>query len=98
MPTFRPQVAVPDTPLVCAFDSKRAAVFLSDVKGESFVEPRRAGGQVWTVRQGGPHRIWTRIEDALAGWYAIGSPDIAAVPRRINRERHECWIEGDNRL
>lgn len=98
MPAFLAQLAVPDTQVIRATDSKGLAIHLFDVRGESFAELRQNGDRTWTVRQGGPRRIWDRIEDTLAGWYAIGSPDITMVRLRITHERHEYWIEGDNRL
>lgn len=38
------------------------------------------------------------IEDTLAGWHAVGSPDITTVQLRILREQHEYWIDCGGRL
>jgi len=98
MPAFLAQLAAPDTQLVHASDSKGPAVYLFDVRGESFAELRQTDNQAWTVRQGGPRHIWDRVEDAIAGWHEVGSPAISAVQMRVTHERHQYWVEGDSRL
>ncbi|MFJ3906151.1 ATP-grasp peptide maturase system methyltransferase [Streptomyces sp. NPDC090025] len=49
-------------------------VFL-DVDAGSWAAVHRHGDH-WTVRQGGPDRLWNQIEDHLARWHKDGSPDL----------------------
>lgn len=49
-------------------------VFL-DVDAGSWAAVHRDGDR-WTVRQGGPDRLWNQIEDHLARWRKDGSPDL----------------------
>ncbi|WP_268908395.1 ATP-grasp peptide maturase system methyltransferase [Catenulispora pinistramenti] len=98
MPAFLAQLAAPNTQLVRAADSRGNAVFIFDVRRESFAELRPNEDGTWTVRQGGPRQIWNLIENAVTAWREVGSPDITAVQVRLTPDRHEYWIEGDSRL
>ncbi|MFJ8668573.1 ATP-grasp peptide maturase system methyltransferase [Streptomyces sp. NPDC093600] len=46
-----------------------------DVDAESWAALRLDGAH-WTVRQGGPDRVWDRIEEHMAHWQRDGSPDL----------------------
>ncbi|AJF66575.1 hypothetical protein [Streptomyces vietnamensis] len=36
----------------------------------------RDGDDRWVVRQGGPDRLWDRVEEHVARWRRDGSPDL----------------------
>jgi methyltransferase of ATP-grasp peptide maturase system len=45
-----------------------------------------------SVAQGGPHRLWDQIEDAVANWHAAGAPDIDAFRVIAAPDDQRVWI------
>ena len=48
------------------------------------------GFLVW---QGGPQRLWDRVEDAHARWLELGQPERSDFGITINRDLQEFWLE-----
>ncbi|MEU2507898.1 ATP-grasp peptide maturase system methyltransferase [Streptomyces sp. NPDC007863] len=73
---FVAQIAAPRTQriLIPREGGETWQVFL-DVDAGSWAAVRR-DGRGWTVRQGGPERLWDRIEDHLTRWRKDGSPEL----------------------
>ncbi|MCB5909839.1 ATP-grasp peptide maturase system methyltransferase [Streptomyces pinistramenti] len=98
MPAFLAQLAVPGAHLVRAARSDGTKLlYVFDPERESFAA-FTAGGDGWTVRQGGPVPLWDDIEQAITAWQNAGSPDITAVRLHITDRSHTYWIEGDPSL
>ncbi|MEU6698975.1 methyltransferase domain-containing protein [Pseudonocardia sp. NPDC046786] len=62
----------------------------------------RAGDGSWatldasdvTVTQGGPHRLWDRVETLAGIWQQLGSPDTDRYGVTVSAEgQHEYWID-----
>ena len=99
MPAFLTQLAAPGAQYVRAATSGgNPLLYVFDPDRESFAEFAAAGGDGWTVRQGGPIPLWDHIEESLTAWEAGGRPDITAVQLRVSRESHLYWIEGSPAL
>ncbi|MFF3258715.1 ATP-grasp peptide maturase system methyltransferase [Streptomyces sp. NPDC002932] len=94
MPAFLAQLAAPGAQFVRAATRGGARLlYVFDPERESFAEFTDEGGR-WTVRQGGPVRLWDDMERALTAWQVAGSPDITAVRLRITASSHTYWFEG----
>ncbi|MFI1257119.1 ATP-grasp peptide maturase system methyltransferase [Streptomyces netropsis] len=92
MPAFLAQLVAPGAQFVRAATSDGTQLlYLFDPERESFAE-FIAGGDGWTVRQGGPAALWDSIEPALIAWQDEGSPDITAVQLHITEKAHTYWI------
>ncbi|MEV6984184.1 ATP-grasp peptide maturase system methyltransferase [Sphaerisporangium sp. NPDC051017] len=48
----------------------------------------------WTVRQGGPLRLWDRIEAALTAWHDAGKPSQQAFRLRIKGDEQSVFLPG----
>lgn len=73
---FVAQLAEPRAQLVrMSLDDGEPRSVLLDVDAGSWAALHRDGGR-WIVRQGGPDRMWDRIEDHVAHWQRNGSPDL----------------------
>ncbi|MFC9298358.1 ATP-grasp peptide maturase system methyltransferase [Streptomyces sp. NPDC057011] len=88
MPAFLAQLAAPAAQIlrVRAGDGT-PRVYLFDPNRESFAELIQDGAE-WTVRQGGPVRLWDDIERALLGWAGIGQPGISEVSIHVAEGHH----------
>ncbi|CAI4168007.1 MULTISPECIES: ATP-grasp peptide maturase system methyltransferase [Streptomyces] len=97
-PAFLAQLTVPDAQLVHArtAEGEQQRTYLFDPGRESFAEfapgPRNAAD--WTVRQGGPVRLWDQVEEVLLAWRDAGSPGIDAVRLRVTKVAHHYWLDG----
>ncbi|MBT2886364.1 MULTISPECIES: ATP-grasp peptide maturase system methyltransferase [Streptomyces] len=97
-PAFLAQLTVPDAQLVHArtAEGEQQRTYLFDPGRESFAEfvpgPRNAAG--WTVRQGGPVRLWDQVEEVLLAWRDAGSPGVDAVRLRVTETAHHYWLDG----
>ncbi|MEU7184084.1 MULTISPECIES: ATP-grasp peptide maturase system methyltransferase [Streptomyces] len=93
MPAFLAQLAAPGAHLVRAVRSDGTKLlYVFDPERESFAA-FTAGGDDWSVRQGGPVSLWDDIEQALHAWQEAGSPDITSVRLHITGRSHTYWIE-----
>ncbi|MEZ0095339.1 ATP-grasp peptide maturase system methyltransferase [Streptacidiphilus sp. EB129] len=54
----------------------RTEHILLDVEAGSWAAVYEDAGR-WLVRQGGPGRLWDRVENRVAHWQAAGAPDLA---------------------
>ncbi|ADI10700.1 Protein-L-isoaspartatecarboxylmethyltransferase- like protein [Streptomyces bingchenggensis BCW-1] len=70
---FVAQLAAPGAQQISMVTEGRTEQLLIDVAGGSWAALSEAGGH-WTVRQGGPYRIWDAIEDRVSRWRADGAP------------------------
>ncbi|MFF1507981.1 ATP-grasp peptide maturase system methyltransferase [Streptomyces sp. NPDC058326] len=70
---FVAQLAAPRAQLIRMSLGGGARPVLLDVDAGSWVTLRRDGAR-WTVRQGGPDHLWSRIEDHVTRWRRSGSP------------------------
>ncbi|MFG2382050.1 methyltransferase domain-containing protein [Streptomyces avermitilis] len=87
------QLATPGAQFVRATRSDGAPLrYLFAPERESFAE-FIAGGESWTVRQGGPMALWDAIERALVAWQDNGSPGIETVRLRVTDRSHLYWID-----
>ncbi|MGX1710431.1 ATP-grasp peptide maturase system methyltransferase [Streptomyces albidoflavus] len=96
-PAFLAQLTVPDAQLVharTAGGEQRTYLFAPD--RESFAEfvPDALASAGWTVRQGGPVRLWDQVEEVLFAWRDAGSPGVDAVRLRVTETAHHYWIDG----
>jgi methyltransferase of ATP-grasp peptide maturase system len=48
----------------------------------------------WAVRQGGPERLWDRVEDALAKWRASGEPNLDTFRITVTPDRQLVDVAG----
>lgn len=95
MPAFLAQTAVPGTQMIHAVGAGGdPEIHLFEVERESFAELTPWGGE-WIVRQGGPVAIWDVIEDAVARWEAVGSPDIDDVALEVTAAAHTYQFNAD---
>ncbi|MGW6459852.1 hypothetical protein ACWF94_28645 [Streptomyces sp. NPDC055078] len=93
MPAFLAQLAAPGAHFTRATSQTgNRLLYVFDPDRESFAAFTEKG-ETWTVRQGGPLRLWDTIEQALAAWQDAGSPDITAVRLHITQETHTYWTE-----
>ncbi|MFD3664477.1 ATP-grasp peptide maturase system methyltransferase [Streptomyces sp. NPDC058659] len=73
---FVAQLAAPRAQLLrISLDGGEAAPVLLDVGAGAWASLHQLGRR-WVVRQGGPDRLWDRIEDHVARWRRAGSPDL----------------------
>ncbi|MGA5191861.1 ATP-grasp peptide maturase system methyltransferase [Streptomyces exfoliatus] len=73
---FVAQLAAPRAQLVrISLDGGEAHPVLIDVDAGSWASHCR-DGERWIVRQGGPDRLWDRIEEYVSRWRRDGSPDL----------------------
>jgi methyltransferase of ATP-grasp peptide maturase system len=72
---FVAQLAVPGAQHFQLTDEAGRHDVLTDVSTRSWATLRDEGGQ-WLVRQGGPDRLWDRVEDHLIRWRKDGSPSL----------------------
>ncbi|WP_370682966.1 hypothetical protein [Streptomyces hygroscopicus] len=65
-------------------------VILVDVAtgSQAWTEP---AGDGWSVHQDGPLRLW-EVEDALATWQTVGSPDQTAFGMTVTDETQRVWL------
>ncbi|MFF8566418.1 ATP-grasp peptide maturase system methyltransferase [Streptomyces albidoflavus] len=96
-PAFLAQLTVPEAQLVharTAGGEQRTYLFAPD--RESFAEfvPDALASAGWTVRQGGPVRLWDQVEEALLAWRDTGSPGIDTVRLRVTEAAHHYWLDG----
>lgn len=93
MPAFLAQLAAPGAHFTRATSLAGARLLhLFDPDRESFASFTEKG-ETWTVRQGGPLRLWDTIEQALTAWQDANSPDITTMRLHITQETHTYWIE-----
>ncbi|WP_175411978.1 ATP-grasp peptide maturase system methyltransferase [Streptomyces sp. TRM64462] len=65
---------------------------LLDVGAGAWAALHRDGDR-WIVRQGGPDRLWDRVEDHLARWRRDGSPDLSRFQITVTPEQQTItWI------
>lgn len=95
-PSFLAQLAAPGVQLVRATVDGQSALYLFD-EWESFAVLAE-GTEGWTVRQGGPAELWSRIEQALRAWQEAGRPNISAVRLHISKQAHIYWVPGHDAL
>ncbi|MGW1635373.1 ATP-grasp peptide maturase system methyltransferase [Streptomyces lavendulae] len=92
MPAFLCQLAAPAAQIVRVQASDGTPrVNLFDPGRESFAELVLDDGG-WTVRQGGPVRLWDDVERALLAWDEIGRPGIGEVGLRVTEHSHTYWL------
>ncbi|WP_046503328.1 ATP-grasp peptide maturase system methyltransferase [Streptomyces odonnellii] len=70
---FVAQLAAPGAQRFGLTDEEGPVDVLLDVERQSWAALRNDGGR-WLVRQGGPDRLWDRIEEHLTRWREDGSP------------------------
>ncbi|MFJ2739549.1 ATP-grasp peptide maturase system methyltransferase [Streptomyces sp. NPDC087440] len=59
---------------------------------------RDGGGEGWSVRQGGPDRLWDRITEDVTRWRATGSPSTGRLCLRVEAARQRLLSEYRGRL
>ncbi len=72
---FVAQLAAPRTQRLSLTPAGTTQHVLVDVEAGAWAALTQDGEQ-WTVRQGGPGRLWDEVEDHLLRWRADGSPDL----------------------
>ncbi|GHJ28136.1 SAM-dependent methyltransferase [Streptomyces hygroscopicus subsp. sporocinereus] len=84
---FVAQLAAPSAELVMSGEE----VILVDVAtgSQAWTEP---AGDGWSVHQDGPLRLWDQVEDALATWQTVGSPDQTAFGMTVTDETQRVWL------
>ncbi|UGQ14191.1 ATP-grasp peptide maturase system methyltransferase [Yinghuangia sp. ASG 101] len=98
MPAFLAQLAAPGAQFVHARSGDgRETTYLFDTHRESFAALSK-GGELWTVRQGGPIAIWDAIEAAVTAWQRVGEPDVDAVRLTVTAKAHTYSIGGNPTL
>lgn len=55
-------------------------------------------GDGWVVRQGGPARLWDRIEAVLDAWDAAGRPGPERFLMRVTADSQEIYLPGTSAL
>ncbi|MET7883041.1 hypothetical protein [Streptomyces avermitilis] len=87
------QLATPGAQFVRATRSDGTALrYLFSPERESFAQ-FIAGGESWTVRQGGPMALGDALERALVAWQDNGTPGIETVRLRVTDRSHLYWID-----
>ncbi|MDT0542501.1 ATP-grasp peptide maturase system methyltransferase [Streptomyces lonegramiae] len=72
---FVAQLAAPRAQQFSMADGGRSEHVLIDVGSGAWAVLREAGGG-WTVRQGGPARIWDAVEEYVVRWRSDGAPGL----------------------
>jgi hypothetical protein len=72
-------------------------IYLIDADRESFATLQKIDER-WHVREGGPLRLWSDIEQAVLAWELSGKPTVDAVKVRVTRETHTYRIDGHDGL
>nr|BFD89538.1 ATP-grasp peptide maturase system methyltransferase [Kitasatospora sp. Xyl93] len=93
MPAFLVQLTLPGAQVVRATADGKPLVYLFDIERELFAAFSE-DGDGWTVRQGGPARLWDRVEETLKAWQDAGRPGISTVRLHITDRAHTYWIGG----
>ncbi|WP_369145742.1 ATP-grasp peptide maturase system methyltransferase [Streptomyces sp. R44] len=74
---FVAQLAAPRAQLIrLSSDDGEGRPVLIDVAAGAWAALHRDGDDRWIVRQGGPDRLWNRIEENVARWRQDGSPSL----------------------
>ncbi|QXE35021.1 ATP-grasp peptide maturase system methyltransferase [Streptomyces sp. GMY02] len=73
---FVAQLAAPGAQRFGLTDEEGPVDVLLDVERQSWAALRNGGGRRWLVRQGGPDRLWDRIEEHLTRWREDGAPGL----------------------
>lgn len=90
------QLTAPDARHVTmSLDGGPLSTYVLDAADESFavLAPRTGGG--WTVRQGGPVRLWDAIESTLDRWDAVGRPSADQLRIRVTPSKQTIWHPAD---
>ncbi|MFE2678543.1 hypothetical protein [Streptomyces hygroscopicus] len=84
---FVAQLAAPSAELVMSGEE----VILVDVAtgSQAWTEP---AGDGWSVHQDGPLHLWDQVEDTLATWQTVGSPDQTAFGMTVTDETQRVWL------
>lgn len=72
---FVAQLAAPRAQQISFTDDGRTEQVLLDVESGAWAALWDAGGH-WTVRQGGPARLWDAVEEHVGRWRADGAPGL----------------------
>ncbi|MFD7555196.1 hypothetical protein ACFV9E_11775 [Streptomyces sp. NPDC059835] len=83
---FVAQFAAPHTQRVTLDRDGRAEHVLIDVHAGSWAALTETGGS-WTVRQGGPDRLWDAIEEHITRWHTDGSPTLDRFEITVTPDR-----------
>lgn len=80
-----------------AEDGEPASTYILDATDDSFavLAPSDRG---WTVRQGGPRRLWDSIEKTLDQWHAAGEPQPCDFRIRVTPTGQTIWHPADAAL
>ena len=98
MPSVLAWLAAPGAQHFSASDSDGGTViYLIDADRESFATLQKMDER-WRVREGGPLRLWSDIEQAVLAWEISGRPNVEAVKVRVTRETHTYRIDGHDGL
>ncbi|MFE7115684.1 ATP-grasp peptide maturase system methyltransferase [Streptomyces sp. NPDC057654] len=73
-------------------DDGAPATYVLDAAHGSFAVLAPLNGGGWTVRQGGPVRLWDDMEKALALWGAAGSPGPTAFGLTVTAGTQHVWL------
>ncbi|MGX4735250.1 ATP-grasp peptide maturase system methyltransferase [Kitasatospora griseola] len=73
---FVAQLAAPHAQRITLARDGRNDTVLIDVEAGTWACLTQAGGDRWTVRQGGPDRLWDRVEENIARWRTDGAPPL----------------------
>lgn len=90
------QLTAPDARYVTmSLDGSPLSTYVLDTTDDSFtvLSPRTGGG--WTVRQGGPARLWDTIESTLDRWDAVGRPPADQLRIRVTPSKQTIWHPTD---
>lgn len=92
-PQFLAQLAAPGAQyLGMSVDGGPMLDHLVDLAGPSFVTLLPDGEETFTVRQGGPVRLWDAVEDAVDTWRRVGSPPQTVFGLSVEPGRQRVWL------
>lgn len=90
---FMAQLAAPNARYFSMpVDGGMVNTFLLDSVTDAFavLAPDSEGG--WTVRQGGPYRLWDEVESAISAWREAGSPNPSEFGVTVTPESQTVWL------
>lgn len=92
MPRWIAQLAVPGAVSFTVFLDSGPVTCVHD--GESYAWLAGSGPDGWTVTQGGPYRLWDRVEASVRAWRDAGSPGQDRFTITVTGERQVVSCPG----